>query len=185
MVVQSKTYTVPEFQALEARPENASRILELVDGEIIEKMPSFTPSRIAAWISFYISQYILQNHSGYVTGEAGGYIMSAGNVFNPDVGYISKERLPQEPEREAPVPPDLAVEVKSPTDSKRKLRQKAEKYLASGTRLVWLVFPDEGVVEVYEPESDVRTVSGAEVLDGGRVLPGLTITVKQIFGNLS
>jgi hypothetical protein len=62
------------------------------------------------------------------------------------------------PEREAPVPPDFAVEVKSPTDSKRELRRKAEKYMTYGTRLVWLVFPDEQVIEVYLADQDVRTL---------------------------
>jgi Uma2 family endonuclease len=181
MAVEKLTYTVAQFQEFESLPENADRILELIDGEIVEKMPSFTPSRIAAQIIFLLKLYLSQNPIGYVTGEAGGYVMSEGNVFNPDVGYISKERLPEAPEREAPVPPDLAVEVKSPSDLKRAMRRKAEKYLASGTRLVWLVFPDEQLVEVYVADKDVQTVGIDGVLEGGDVLPGFTLKVSDIF----
>ena len=181
MVVEKLTYTVAQFQEFESLPENADRILELIDGEIVEKMPSFTPSRIAIRISYFLLQFTLSNGIGYVTGEAGGYVMAEGNVFNPDVGYISKARLPEEPDREVPIPPDLAVEVKSPTDSKRSMRRKAEKYLASGTRLVWLVFPDEQTVEVYLADKDVQTVGIDGVLDGGEVLPGFTFKVSDIF----
>jgi Uma2 family endonuclease len=181
MAVEKLTYIVAQFQEFESLPENADRILELIDGEIVAKMPSFTPSRVAAQIIFLLKLYLSQNPVGYVTGEAGGYVMSEGNVFNPEAAYISKVRLPEAPEREAPIPPDLAVEVKSPSDSKRAMRRKAEKYLASGTRLVWLVFPDEQLVEVYVPDKDVQTVGIDGVLDGGEVLPGFTLKVSDIF----
>jgi Uma2 family endonuclease len=109
--------------------------------------------------------------------------MSETDAFNPDVGYISKARLPDMPEREAPVPLDFAVEVKSPTDSKRELRRKAEKYMTYGTRLVWLVFPDEQVIEVYLADQDVRTLALADTLDGADVLPGFTLAVSAVFAD--
>ena len=183
MAAEKVTYTVDEFQEIESLPENAERILELIDGEIVEKMPSFTPSRIASRIGRFIGNFADERNIGYVTGEAGGYLMAEGNVFNPDVGYISKARLPEEPEREVPIPPDMAVEVKSPTDSKRAMRRKAEKYLASGTRLVWLVFPDEQAVEIYTPDSDVQLFGIEDVLNGGDVLPGFTLKVSDIFAS--
>jgi Uma2 family endonuclease len=99
----------------------------------------------------------------------------------PDAAYISKERLPTEPEREVIGPPDLAVEVKSPRDSKRELRKKAEKYLEYGTRMVWLVFPDDELVEVYVHDEDVITVSGDAILEGRDVLPGFQLPVRDIF----
>ncbi len=183
MAVETKSYTVEEFFRIEALPENTDKLLELIDGEIVTKVPSFTPSRIAVRIAAYITMYLFKNEIGYVTGEAGGYVMAEGNVFNPDVGYISKERLPQIPTREVLVPPDLAVEVKSPTDSKRAMRRKADQYLASGTKQVWLVFPEEYVVEVYSPENtEGRILSYDGVLDGGVALPGFSLQVSEVFG---
>jgi len=108
--------------------------------------------------------------------------MSDENEFIPDVAYISKARMPERPERGAPIPPDLAVEVKSPTDSKRQLRKKAERYLDLGTSLVWLVFPDEQIVEVYSAKAnDVQTVGIDGVLSGENVLPDFTLPVHVIF----
>jgi Uma2 family endonuclease len=179
VVVQHKL-TTKEFLAFCERPENSGRIFELIEGEV-EKMPSFTPSQLAARILTFIGMYLLQQRIGYVTGADGGYIMPNGDVLNPDVGYISKERLPEKPAREAPVPPDLAVEVKTPTYFRRAMWRKAEKYLEAGTRLVWLVFPDERAVEVYIPDQDVQTLGLDEVLDADDILPGFKLAVKDIF----
>lgn len=184
MAVHEKaTYTTAEYQNLMAQPDYADRIFELIDGELVEKMPSFTPSKIAAYINRKIGNFVEELDLGYITTADGGYIMPNGDVLIPDVGYISKARLSQEPEREAPVPPDLAVEVKSPTDRKRALRNKAERYLQHGTPLVWLVFPEDQVVEVYAAgeNSDVQTVTIDDTLDGGVVLPGFKLKVSDIF----
>ncbi len=183
MDIQHRTITLEEYHAICDLPENADKILELIDGEIVEKMPSHKPSKIAMWIVTYFNIHLLEHPVGTISGEAGGFYMPVtGNVFNPDVGYISKARLPEEPEREVPMPPDLAVEVKSPTDSKRAMRRKAEKYLENGTQIVWLVFPDEREIEVYSlVDEDVRTVGIDGTLEGGSVLPGFTLPVANIF----
>ena len=183
MAVQDRPrkLTTADFRALEDLPENANRILELIEGEVIEKIPRFVLSKLAARIATYIGMYLLQNDIGHLTGADGGYVISESDTFNPDVGYISKERLPVLPEREVLVPPDFAVEVKSPTDTRRALRRKAEKYLESGTRLVWLVFPESRTVEVYVPDKDDVPKGMDEILDGGEVLPGFQLAVKDIF----
>src|SRR5436190_320761 len=146
MAVEKTRYTVGDFLKWSQQQES---LFELIDGEIVEKVGSFTPSRIAALILTYLNMYLFQHPIGFVTGADGTYVISEGHVFLPDVGYISKERLPKKLEREVPIPPDLAVEVKSPTDAMRQMRIKAEKYVAAGTKMVWLVFPNRQTVEVY------------------------------------
>ena len=179
MAVYPKMVTSTDFMAFESLPENADRIFELIDGEIVAKSFNFKPSRIAMQVGCFVLNFA--DVLGYVTGAGGGYVISEIDTFNPDVGYISKARLPVLPEREVIGPPDMAVEVKSPTDTRRAMRRKAEKYLVAGTRLVWLVFPEEQIIEVYTPSEDVRTVGIDGVLDGGDVLPGFTLKVSDIF----
>jgi Uma2 family endonuclease len=169
------------FRAFASLPENRGRLFELIDGEIVEKMGSFTPSYLAAWIATFINLYLMQNPIGYVTGADGAYILSDDHALMPDVGYISRARLPTKPDREVPGAPDLAVEVKSPNDSKRELRRKAELYMRFGTKIVWLVFPETRQIEVYLPDQDVRELGIDDTLDGGDVLPGFSLPVKQLF----
>lgn len=174
--------SLADYAALCALPENADRRLELVDGELVEKrMPSFVPSQIAILIAYFLMDYLRHNPLGYVTGEQGGYRLDDHTVLIPDVAYIRKERLPTPPEREAPVPPDLAVEILSPSHSKRALRQKAERYLAAGVALVWLVFPQTRQVEVYTPHSDVTELDETDILRGGDLLPNFELAVLTLF----
>ncbi len=76
--------------------------------------------------------------------------------------------------------PDMAVEVKSPDDTLKKMRAKARIYLAQGVRMVWLVEPDKRFVEVYTPDDEQVYVEG-DMLSGGDVLPGFTLPVSAIF----
>ncbi len=100
LIEKWQTYTLAEFGAIDRLPQNADKILELINGEIVEKMPS-NPycSFISARIIRYLGGFVDDNDLGYVTGEAGGYYISERNMFAPDVAYISKERQPEFPAR--------------------------------------------------------------------------------------
>jgi Uma2 family endonuclease len=77
-------------------------------------------------------------------------------------------------------PPDLAIEVLSPSDSPRQVLDKVGEYLAAGVRLVWVIDPAERRATVYRALSEVRTVAESEHLDGEDVVPGF----RCILGDL-
>jgi Uma2 family endonuclease len=183
MPIQEKLYTVEELWEIANRPENADKRLELIDGVIVEKdagngiegmesgmSPSFVPSQIAMKIGHLILSYLDAHDIGYVTGSDGGYILSENTKLIPDVGYINKERLREIPSRDVPMPPDLAVEVVSPTDSIRDVQRKALKYLMYGTRMVWVVYPEDQTVDVYRPAQDGQAM--IQTLDTNGLLAG-------------
>ena len=181
MDVQHKLITLEEFEAFTQLPENADRIFELIDGEIVEKMPSNPlSSHLALRIGRFIDTHLDTDDIGYVTTEAGGYKIF-GYIYVPDVAFILKSRLPELPYIGfAPIPPDLAVEVVSPTDDKDELLLKVANYLAAGV-VVWVVYPPETEVKVFIPGQPVQTVGIDGTLDGGDVLPGFKLPVKKIF----
>ncbi|MBL8133771.1 MAG: Uma2 family endonuclease [Anaerolineae bacterium] len=182
-MLRERTLTLADYRRISDSPENSGRLLELIDGEIVEKIGSFTPSQIALELAWLLKNFLAQNRLGYLTGEGGGYIMSAEQsiIFIPDIAFISYERLPHLPEREAPIPPDFAVEIKSPSDRVRDLRKKAERYIEYGTRLVWLILPETRQIEVYTPSADVLVFGIDDTLTGGDVLPGFSVAVRGIF----
>ena len=187
MDIQTQLYTIESFEKFLAQPENAGRNFELIEGSIHEKMSSsFVASVIAATIGTHTGNFAAEYNLGYVTGAHGSYILNDDNEFMPDVGFIRKEHLPDLPNRAALVPPDLAVEVVSPTDSIRIVQKKALHYLANGTRLVWVVHPAEKIVEVYRPgegddDARIQLLNMDDALDGGAVLPGFSLSVRDIF----
>jgi Uma2 family endonuclease len=180
MAVQKKPYTVEEFDAFAALPENAERLLEFVGGEIVEVPSNPYSSKIAMRMGRFVSVFVDDHNLGHVTGEAGGYWVS-GERYAPDVAFISKERQPElAHEGYNPNPPNLAIEIVSPSDDERKLRIKLANYLAAGT-LVWVVYPQSREVEVYAPGQPMKLVDINGVLDGGEALPGFKLAVHDIF----
>lgn len=182
MIAEPRTrpLTAEEFEAFAFQPENADRVFEFIAGEPVEVPSNLYSSEIGSRLIFALRLWMLQNSNpGYVTGEAAGYWV-AGELYAPDVAYISKVRLPELPhEGFSPLPPDLAIEVVSPTDSERKLRVKISHYLAAGTT-VWVWFTDEARVEVHRPGKPVSILGMDGVLEGESILPGFKLPVKDI-----
>ena len=180
MTVQVKRHTLQEFEALVDLLENADRLFEFIGGEIIEVPSNAYSSEVAARILTFIGMYLLQNKIGHVTGEHGGYVVGE-DRYAPDVAYISKARQ-AELDRTGynPIPPELAVEVVSPSDRENLMLQKVANYMAVGT-VVWVVRPNVQEVEIYAPGQPVRLLTTSDILDGGDLLPGFTLAVKDIF----
>lgn len=182
MAVQQKIH-IDEFEDFINRPENSERRFELIDGEIVEKMPTEEHGVVTLNIGSEVRTHVRQNNLGRVAVEARH--RGEDDEYNdriPDISFTSAERaLPLTKQGAVPQMPDLAVEVKSPTDSIKGMREKANYYLKNGARMVWLVFPQKQLVEVYRPDADVEILNADDTLDGGDVLPGFALAVKDIF----
>jgi Uma2 family endonuclease len=182
MRAQITQMTVEEFERFVNLPENADKLFEYVGGEVVEVPSNPYASKIAGIIFGELYIFLKGSQAGHLTGEAGGYWVS-GERYAPDVGFISTERQPAlAQEGYNPNPPDLAVEVDFPSTykSQEDLRIKVANYLAAGT-VVWIVRPETKIVEVYTPGQAVRKVSVDGALDGGNLLPGFRLAVKDIF----
>ena len=74
------------------------------------------------------------------------------------------------------------VEIVSPSDSRRKVHDKARMWLSHGVRLVWVVYPETRTVDVHRADRDAATLGEDDSLDGMDVLPGFSCAVKAVFG---
>lgn len=183
MTIQDHPLTVEAFDAFADLPENEDRLLEFIGGEIFDVPSNPYASKIAARIIVLIGIYLMKNDVGHLTGEAGGYMVS-GERYAPDVAFISYEKQAELAKSGYnPNPPDLAVEVIS-SDNKAenaKLTIKLSNYLAAGT-VVWIVRPEEKLIEVHQPSKPAFVVQGDDgELDGTPVFDGLKIKLSDIF----
>jgi len=180
MVVQRKLMTAEEFEAFTLLPENVDRRLEFIDGEILELPSNPYSSEIASAFNFFIRGYAYPRQLGRVTGENGGYIV-AGSRMVTDIAFIRRDRQDQLARQGYnPIAPDLAVEVISPTDKAEDLANKLKKY-AEAAVLVWVVYPETQTVVVHTPGKAKQTLGIEGILDGGDVLPGFTIAIRELF----
>jgi Uma2 family endonuclease len=104
----------------------------------------------------------------------------------PDVAFVSSQRWPLDrpfslTDNAWDVVPDLAVEVISPTDRVEELADKINEYLAVNVRQVWVVYPAQKMVQVYESRSLIRGLFGPDELDGGAILPGFRVSIATFF----
>jgi Uma2 family endonuclease len=183
MVLQRNFVTIEEFDRFVNLPENADKLFEYIGGEIVEVPSNPYASEIGYNIGFPIKLFLRDSGiEGHVTGEAGGYIV-AGEKYAPDVAYISTARQPQLAQQGYnPNAPELAVEVDFPStyESVRQFHVKMANYMAAGT-VLWIGYPETKIVEIYAPGQPVRWVGIDGVLDGGDVLPGFKLAVREIF----
>ncbi|HLY27981.1 MAG TPA: Uma2 family endonuclease [Aggregatilineales bacterium] len=181
MAVQTPAQvSVEEFEKIAALPENAYKRLEYIGGAIVEVVSNSDSSEIAMRLGAEIRLYLKTNDLGRLTGADGGYRVS-GEDYIPDVGFISKARQPKRPHVAwNPLAPDLAVEVVSPTDEATEIADKVANYTLAGT-LLWFFFPSKQQVKVYAPGKPVKTLGINDTLDGGKILPGFKVALKDIF----
>jgi Uma2 family endonuclease len=180
MAVQTGRMTVEEFERFVLLPENDDRLFEYVSGEVVEKLTAFHCAVIGATITAQLVGFATDEGLGFVTGAA-CYCVVADERYLPSAAFMPKERQPV-PSRDyfSPIPPALVVEVVSPFNAPGVLRFKLANYLAAGI-VVWVVDPDALTVEVYPPGQRAQKLGVDGVLDGGEVLPGFTLAVKDIF----
>jgi Uma2 family endonuclease len=183
----AKTYTVEEFWDYVHLPENAGRRLELVNGEILEMVPTGGEhGEITFDFSLMIGNFVKKNKLGRLTAAETGYILGIRpdgkpDVRAPDIGFVSLERAPEPFESQyIPLIPDLAVEVVSPGDKAKDIREKIQDYLLAGIRLIWVLYPSIKTITVYY-RGTVRDLSQNDILSGEDVLPGFEAKISDIF----
>lgn len=181
--------TMDVFKSVLNTLENRDRLLELVHGEVVEKMPTETHGKLAALIAHFLLAFILPRgikaHVGVeVRHEA------PEDRYNSRLPDVSMRLTDASPVKKGAVPimPDLAVEIQSPDDRPHQLREKALYYLQKGTRIVWLVYPSARRVEVCTlDETDnlaIEIIEEDDTLNGGVVLPEFSLAVKALFAQL-
>ena len=188
MLIKERLYDVDSFWDFVRLPENADKCFELVDGEIaVAPQPGEEHGMFAVDIAAYIRSYSRRHNLG-VTVVSSGYYSDddRGNLLAPDVAFRRLDNdSPPVSRSWAPVMPDLAVEIKSPSNRMTDLRDKAVKYLSLGSQLVWLILPDSRSAEVWrlDENGDARSelVSSGGSLSGEDVLPGFELPLNALF----
>ncbi len=181
MTDQPTVITTVDFAAFIAQPEHQDRRFELINGEIIEKMPTPLHGYIISLLNFYLVQYLLAHPIGYALIETRYSVPDDElNDVIPDLSFVTHERVELFDSGAVPHMPDLAVEAQSDGQSERFLLDKALLYLARGSRMVWIIYSRRGLIEVLTPD-ERHFLTLDDTLSGGDVLPGFSVAVRDLF----
>jgi Uma2 family endonuclease len=178
-----KLIDVETFERIAAQPENQDRRLELIDGEIVEKaMPTEQHGLIQLTLGSALAAFAHPRKLGRVTIETRYRTPDdPHSALIPDISFSSAKR-PLVEQGSVSGFPDLVVEVQSPDDSLKALREKIRYYLKHGTRMALLIVSDKRLIEVYTPQTEL-ILTEKDTLNGGDVLPGFEIPVAAVFAD--
>lgn len=172
---ETLTMTLEEF--LESDLEG----YEYIKGELIPVPPtSMEHGKISVNLILPLGLYVRENRLGDVYVPDTGFKVGE-RILIPDIAFISTERIPDDLSKASPVPPDLAVEVVSPTDILHRVEEKAFVYLEAGTQLVWVLKPVSKTVTVYRSETDITLFTRDDTLTGEEVIKGFSCQVAELF----
>jgi len=160
------------------------RICDLVDGVLVEKYMGWQESIIAMLMGGKLLTYLDRKDLGIVAGADGPVRLRLGLVRFPDVCFVSWRRLGTDvlpDDSISKVIPELAIEVLSKSNTPREIELKLMEYFAAGVLLVWVIDPRTETAEVHTSPAKKKHVGPDGVLEGGRILPGFRLVLKELF----
>ena len=171
----------PIKMTLEEFLESNLEACEYIGGELVPILPnSLEHGGIRTNLFFLLGSYVRGNQLGRVYAPFTGFRVGS-HILVPDVAFVSTDKLPTDRSEIFPIPPDLAVEVVSPTDISHRVEEKAFAYLEAGTQLVWVLKPLSKTVTVYRSDTDITLLTRNNTLTGENVIEGFSCQVTTLF----
>ena len=173
--MNAESITLEEFLT------NDYRAYEYVKGELVPmSTPTMEHGKMSANIVILLGNYVRQHKLGEMyTAETTFRIGEGGR--KPDAAFVSQARIPENERQASPIPPDLAIEVTSPTDKVYDVLEKVLEYLGAGTQMVWVVEPIFKTVTVYRSSNNIKVFTQNDTITGEEVIEGFQCVVAEIF----
>jgi Uma2 family endonuclease len=177
--------TADEFQDWVLRPENDSKHWELVRGELVEiPLAGERHGLVCANAGFVLMRYARQLGQGYPLCNNPGLIIERDpdTVVGPDLIYFNRSKAYEEMStgwiEDSPV---LAVEVLSWNNHCREVLARAQQFLQSGIRMVWIIDPEGRNVTIRRGEVHPQVFEMDEEMLFEDLLPGFRCRVSDFF----
>jgi Uma2 family endonuclease len=172
-------------EELAALPDDGYHRYELVQGQLLTMCPSASyPGVVAGNVQGELRQFVRQHKAGVCGTADSGFLLFSNpdTVRAPDAWFVRRERVPggRIPRTFWPGPPDIAVEVLSPTDRFSAVMAKSDDYLRAGTSLLWVIDPEGRTAAIFRPGRAPQLIGEDGVLDGEDVLPGFRLVLRDV-----
>jgi Uma2 family endonuclease len=163
-------------------------LYEIIDGQRVELPPmSILASRVASLLHIEFGTFLRGKRLGEFLMETLVRLpLPVDRDRRPDMAFVSARRIAQAPPQPGSdnawdILPELMVEVVSTHDLVEELMERLDEYWTAGTQLVWVVYPTQRLIYVYESPRQVRVLGVDDELDGGAVLPGMRLPIGSLF----
>jgi Uma2 family endonuclease len=161
--------------------------LELTStGELIIMPPTGSlTGRSNSNLTYQLEAWSQEHDSGVCFGSSTGFTLPNGAIRSPDASWIKREKWESLTDKQkgsfAPICPDFAVEIRSPSDNLTQLYLKMFEYLENGTSVGWLIDPFKRQVYVYRPNQQTVVLDNPEIVSGDPLLPGFKLNLTKLW----
>jgi Uma2 family endonuclease len=170
-----------------ATGDERPRFTELINGEVIVNSPTLRHQRLSARIRYLIAVWCDAAPDRGESPDTVDAKLDTGNVFAADVIWLSSARTPKGDVPNLDGPPDLAVEVRSPSTWRFDVGTKRLTYERAGLPELWLVDSASNTILVYRrssptnPTFDVALEVGAGEQLTTPMMPDFVLDVGALF----
>ncbi len=166
-------------------PANSGPRYQLINGELIEMSgATLAHQSFLLELSLEMSSQVRANGIGRIVIAPYDVHIDRHNTFQPDLMYVSNDRLHILEQLAATGAPDVVIEILSDSTRRRDLNDKLPVYAANGVHEVWIVDLDAATVTIHSGDGDtfapVRTFAASDTLTSD-AMPGVAIDLAPIF----
>ncbi|OCR02711.1 hypothetical protein BCD67_05870 [Oscillatoriales cyanobacterium USR001] len=134
---------------------------------------------------FQVTLWAKKDKTGITFDSSTGFTFASGQTLSPDVSWIKLERWnalsPEEKEKFAPICPDFVIELRSPSDSLKSLKEKMQEYIEEGVKLGLLIDRKPRQVYIYRPGVPEECLDNPATVSGEPILPGFVLDLTEIW----
>jgi Uma2 family endonuclease len=160
---------------------------ELIKGEL-RRLPlaGHVHGDVAMQVGASLALFVRERRLGKTYAAETGFVLarSPDTVRCPDAAFVSARRLAAVRLADHgffPGPPDLALEVLSPSDSKAEVEEKTASWLAAGTQVVLLIDPRRRTAAVHRLGGEPVSFGAGDTITLPELLPGWSLSLAEIF----
>ena len=169
----------------------ADALYEIVNGEVIEiEHLGFLGSSFASVLIFFINAFAMPRRLGLAIAEGLYQFRADLPQRRPDVSFVPFSRWPANMTLDFDPPtgstvPSLAVEIISPSNTAAEIEKKRLEYFEAGVTSVWVVFPTQRTIHLYDSPNESRVIVCGGMLTGGKAIPGFSVSMDELFSSLT
>lgn len=156
---------------------------ELIEGEVWESMPTGDEhADIVMRLALLLGAFVAANRLGKLRPKAGYWLSrDPDTLLGPDLSFVRADRLPGPREGGFYLgAPDLAIEVRSPSERPGEVRKNIDTYMRHGTPMLWYLDPASCTATVHRHEEESTTIDESGRLDGLDIIPGFECSLTEI-----
>ena len=167
-------------------PEGAR--YELLNGELIElTAPRIAHRRLLGSLYTHVNAFVRENGQGEVFLSPTDVVLTDSDTVQPDLIFVSVERADIITPENIQGPPDLVVEILSPSTASRDWTDKLRLYAERGVREYWLTSVEVAQERVWVltlAENERYVVAGVYDTEDtltSPILPGFALDLSEVF----